>query len=114
VTQRPESDGGRYAVGPTKVVAGKVDVLPAERCKMVQQGVWHRLAVAAHGVERAAEINGVPQRYGGCDQGELAGAVLLRFDGPVAQLAEAMEADRMPLGLGLIRLSVLSPCSAIE
>ena len=42
---------------------------------MGQQSVWHRLAIAAHGVERAAEINGVPQRYRGCDQGEPAGAV---------------------------------------
>ncbi len=81
------------------VVAGEVDVLPAEWCKMGQQGVWHRLAAAAHGVERVIEINGVPQCYGGCDQGETARAVLLRFDGPIAQLAEAVEADSTRKGI---------------
>jgi hypothetical protein len=66
---------------------------------MGQQSVWHDLAIATHGVERAAEINGIPQRYGGCDQGEPARAVLQRFDGPVAQLAEAMEADSTRKGI---------------
>lgn len=65
MTQRPESVGGGYAVGIPEIVAGEVDVLPAEWCKMGQQGVWHHLATAADGAERAPEVNGVPQRYGG-------------------------------------------------
>jgi hypothetical protein len=72
---------------------------------MGQQGVWHYLAISAHGVERAAEINGVPQRYGSCDQGEPAGAVLLRFDGLVAQLAEAMKADSTRKGIPAVDAS---------
>ena len=52
--------------------------------KMRQHGVWHNLATAAHGVERAVEANGVPQHCGGDDQGEPAHATLLRLYGPVA------------------------------
>ena len=51
---------------------------------MRQHGVWHHLATAAHGVERAVEANGVPQHCGGDDQGEPAHATLLRLYGPVA------------------------------
>ena len=53
-------------------------MLPAERGEVGEQRVRHRLAAAAQGVERTAEIDGVPQRDGGGDQGEAAGAVLLR------------------------------------
>jgi hypothetical protein len=51
---------------------------------MRQHGVWHHLATAVHGVERAAEASGVPQHCGGDDQGEPAHATLLRLYGPVA------------------------------
>jgi hypothetical protein len=37
----------------SQIVAGEVDVLPAEWCKMGQQGVWHHLAIAAHGIEQS-------------------------------------------------------------
>jgi hypothetical protein len=60
---------------------------------MDQHSVRHYLVTTTYRVERAAEIDCVPQRYSGGDQGEPARAMLQRRDAPVAQLAEAMEAD---------------------
>ena len=82
-------------------------MLLAEWCEMGQQGVRHHLAMAAHGVERATELNGVPQRDGGRNRGEPARTMLLCFDGPIAQLAEAVEADstlRKHCGTTLVEL----------
>jgi hypothetical protein len=81
---------------------------------MGQQGVRHDLASAAHRIDRTTEVDGgVPQCYGGGDQGKPVRAMLLRFDGPVPQLAEPMEADsareRIP-GLALVQFrGCLSP-----
>jgi hypothetical protein len=79
-----------------------------------QQGVWHHLAMAAHGVEHATEVNGVPQRYGGRDQGEPACTMLLCFDSPVAQLAKAMEADSTRESIAGLALIELRCCLAPE
>ena len=68
-------------------------MLPAERREVGEQRVRHHLAAAAQGIERTAEVDRVPQRDGGGDQGEAAGAVLLRLGGAVAQAAEPVEAD---------------------
>lgn len=75
------------------MVAGEVDVLPAERRDVGQQGVGDVFTVAAQPVDRAAEVDRVPERGGGRDQGQPARAVLLQLDGAVAQLPEPVEAD---------------------
>jgi hypothetical protein len=62
---------------------------------MGEQRIRYDLAVAAQGVERAAEIDGIPQDDGGRDQGEAADAVRRQLGGAVAQAAEAVEAHRM-------------------
>jgi hypothetical protein len=60
-------------------------VLPAEWGEVGEQCVGHRLAVAAQGLDGAAEVDRVPERDGGGDEGEAAGAVLLQLGGTVAQ-----------------------------
>jgi len=55
----------------------RVDVLPAKRGEMGEQRVRDQVAAAAHDVQRAAEIDGVPQRDGGRDKGKSTGAMLL-------------------------------------
>ena len=84
-------------------------MLPAERHEVGKQSVRHGFATATHSVERAAEIDGVPQRDRGRDQGEPTRAVLLCLDGTVAQSAEAMEADgtgQRVSGLALVEFRV--------
>ncbi len=67
-------------------------MLPAERGQMGEQRVGHHVAEATHDIQRAAEIDGVPQHDGRRDQGEAAGAVLLGLGRTVVQPPEAMEA----------------------
>ncbi len=51
---------------------------------MGKQRVEDDLTSTAQHLRRAAEVDGVPQRDGGGDQGEAAGAVLLQLGGAVA------------------------------
>ena len=81
-------------------------MLPAERGEVGQQRVRDQVAAAPGGIQGAAEIDGVPQRDGGRDQGEAAGPVLLRLGGPVAQAPEPVEADgagKRVAGLALVQ-----------
>src|SRR5215210_1904018 len=90
--QRPEPVRAKVGVGAPEVIAGEVDVLPAERREVGEQGIWHRLAAAAQGILRATEIDGVPQGDGGRDQGQAAGTVLLGLGRAVTKAAKPMEA----------------------
>ena len=56
-------------------------MLPAERGEVGEQPVRDQVAVATRGIQRSAEIDGVPQCDGRGDQGEAAGAVLLGLAG---------------------------------
>ena len=89
-------------------------MLPAEWCEMGQQGVRHYLATTTYRVERTAEVNSVPQRYGGGNQGEPARAMLQRLDAPVAQLAEAMEANDSREGIPGLALVKFCCCLSPE
>ena len=82
--ERPEAVRAEDAAGTPEVVAGEVDVLPAERRDMGEQGVGNDLAAAAQGVQGAAEVDRVPQRDGSRDQGQAAGTVLLQLRGAIA------------------------------
>ena len=42
-------------------------MLPAERSEVGEQRVRDQVAAAPRSIQRAAEIDGVPQRDGGCD-----------------------------------------------
>ena len=67
-------------------------MLPAERGEVGQKRIWDQVAAAPCGIQRAAEIHGVPQRDGGRDQGKAAGPVLLGLGRTVVQSPEAVEA----------------------
>src|SRR5215218_211259 len=82
--ERPETIQAEDAAGAPEVVAGEVDVLPAERRDVCEQRVGYLLATAAQDIERAAEVDCVPERDGGGDEGEAAGAVLLQLGGRAA------------------------------
>src|SRR3954453_12263065 len=90
--QRPEPVQAKVGVGAPEVIAGEVDVLPAERREVSEQRIWHRLATTMQGVQRAVEIDGVPQGDGSRDQGQAAGTVLLGLGRAVTKAAKPMEA----------------------
>ena len=74
---------------------------------MGEQRVRDRLAAAAQGIQRAAEVGRVPQRDRGGDQGKAAGAVLQQLGGAVAQPAEVISQAvwlyfRFPLSLRMV------------
>jgi hypothetical protein len=60
-------------------------VLPPERGEMGEQFIRHHLATAAHNVEGAAEVDGVPQHDGRRYKGQAAGPVLLGLGSAVVQ-----------------------------
>jgi len=100
-------------------------VLPPERGEVGQQGVRDGLATLSKGIDRAAEIDRVPQRDRRRDQGEAARAVLLQFGDAVAQAVEAVEAHGpgqgvaafalVQLGRGLeAQLRLFQPVQGVE
>ncbi len=68
-------------------------MLPAERGEMGEQRVRHRIAAAAHRVERPAEINRVPQHDRRRDEGEAARPMVLGLGRAIVQPPEAVKAD---------------------
>lgn len=68
-------------------------MLPADRREVGEQQIRHRFAAMAECIQRAAEVDRVPERDGGGDQRQPAGPVLLCRGGAVAQAAEPVEAD---------------------
>ena len=101
----PEAAGAKIAVGIPQIVAGEIDVLPADWGEVGKQWVRDDFAAAAQFVERAAEIHCVPERNGGGDEREPACAILLRPCCAIAQPAEAMEANGA--GEGIARLALV-------
>jgi len=74
------------------VVAGEVDVLPAQRREMRQEmlGDIFRLT---QGRDRSFEVSGVPQDDRGDDEVQAGSAVLLVLVSAVADFAEPMNED---------------------
>ncbi len=68
---------------------------PSKRGKVREQGVGNGLAAQAQVIQRAADIDGVPERDRRRDQGEPARAMLLRLCRAVALAAEPMETNRL-------------------
>ena len=78
--------------GRPDVVAGEIDVLPAERRQMGEKVIGNVLGLAQGG-DRAVQITGVPQGDGRDEKVEAGSAVLLVFVGAVADFAETMNED---------------------
>jgi hypothetical protein len=105
--QWPEAVRTEARIRVPEIIAGEIDVLPAERGEVGEERFGHHLAAVAQRVERAVQVHAVPERDSGSDEGQPAGAVLLRLDGAIAQAAEPVEADgagERVAGLSLIQL----------
>ena len=83
--QLPEAVWTEACVGTPQIIAGQVDVQPADRDKVGKQPLRDHFVGAPHDVERMAEIHGVPQRDGSGDEGEPARTVLLASTEPPPQ-----------------------------
>jgi hypothetical protein len=80
------------------IVAGEVDVIPAERGDGRDEGIVDLLVPAQSG-DRAFEADGVPEHDGRGDQIEAAGPVALIFKRPITDLTEAVKEDRTREGV---------------
>ncbi len=69
---------------PPGVVAGQVDVLPAQRREMLQEAIVNHLTARPQRFDGAPEIDRVPQGDGSDDQIEAAGTLTLVLEAPVA------------------------------
>ena len=92
-TKQPKTVRAEAGVGIPEVIAGQVDVLPADRREMGEQRIRNRLALPAKKIKRPAEIHCVPERDGGGDEGQPTGPILPCCDSAIAQAAKAVEAD---------------------
>src|SRR5690242_9505671 len=77
-----------------QIIAGEIDVLPADGSKVGKQRVRNNFAAAAQLIQCTTEIYSVPERDSGSDKREPARTILQRFGRAIAQPAKAMEADR--------------------
>lgn len=91
--------------GIPQIIAGEIDVLPADGSKVGQQRVRNNLAAAAQLIQCTTEIHSVPEHDCGGDEREPARTILQRFGRAIAQPAKTMEADRP--GEGVARLTLV-------
>lgn len=90
--QRPELFAGFVHLAP-QIVAGKTDMLPAQRRDMCEQFVWRLDTDASQMPDGAVKIEGIPECDGCGEQGLPGGAMALVFESAVAQFAQAVEED---------------------
>jgi hypothetical protein len=81
-------------------------VLPAERRDLLEQGRIDGLGFPKQS-DGAFQVKRVPQRDGGDHQVKTAGAILLIFEGTVADLAQPIE--KYSLGEGVLASPLLRP-----
>ena len=74
------------------IVAGQVDVLPAQRREMRQE-MFGDIFRLAQGGDRSFEVSGVPQDDRGNDEVQARSAVLLVLVGAITDFAEPMNKD---------------------
>ena len=103
--KRPEAVETKIAVGIPQIVAGEIDVLPADGGEVGEQRVREDFAAALQFVERPTEIHGIPERDRGGDEREPACTVLLRLGRAISQSAEAVKAHGA--GEGVARLALI-------
>ena len=94
-----ESIRSEAGFGIPEIIAGEIDVLPADRGKVGEQRCLKNFAAATQVIERTVEIYGVPERDSGSNEGNPARTVLLRLECTIAQSAEAVEADSTGEGI---------------
>ena len=92
------------SVGSPEVISGQVVMLPSEWGKVCEQRVRHDVAAETDGIERAAEVDRVPQDDRRRDQGEAARAVSLGLGGAIVKPSEAVEADSAHQGIMALAL----------
>ena len=90
-SRRSELTCADLGAAAPQVIAGQIDVLPAERRQVLQQGVIDGMAVATHRVRCTLQINRIPQNDGRRHQVEAAGPVALLLKTAVANFAQAVE-----------------------
>src|SRR5215471_4972328 len=91
--KRPELIWPKGVVGPV-IVAGEIDVLPAEWREMRQVVGLRRHALAPQVIDRALQVHGIPQNDGGHDEIQATRTIALVFIGSVADFAETIEEHR--------------------
>src|SRR5215467_9384042 len=79
-------------VGIPQIIAGEIDVLPADGSKVGKQRVRNNFAAAAQLIQCTTEIYSVPESNRGGDEREPARTILQRFGRAIAQPAEAVKA----------------------
>ena len=83
------------------IVSCQVNVLPAERGKILEQFRVEGLPVARYGLDCPLDVHGVPERYGGGDESEATGAVALLLEAPDRRAARQSRAgSRLPCVAG--------------
>jgi len=87
---KPPEVRSERVVGPV-IVAGEIDVLPAEWREMHQVVGLRRHALAPQVIDRALQVHGIPQNDGGHDEIQATRTVALVFIGSVADFAETIE-----------------------
>jgi hypothetical protein len=87
-----EASLGYPFVGAPGVVAGQVDVFPSEWRDVLEQSGVDNLRLSKS-FDSTFQIDGIPERDGGCDQIEPAGTMTLVLEGPISYLAQAVEED---------------------
>ena len=96
--------------GAPDIIAGEIDVLPAERREMGEKVIGNVLGLAQGG-DGAFEIPCVPQDDRGDEKVEAGGAVLLVFVGAVADFAEPMNEDGA--GQAVARLALVELAAGV-
>ena len=81
---------------------------------MDHQRIRNDVAAATRGIQRATEIDGVPQHDGGRDESDAAGTVLLGLGRTVVQPAQAMEAHGAGERVAALALVQLRRCLSAE
>jgi hypothetical protein len=90
-SQRSELIRADLGAATPEVIAGQVDVLPAQRRQVLQQAAIDGLAVATQGVRRPLQTDRVPQHDSRRHQVEAAGPVALLLETAVADFAQPVE-----------------------
>ena len=89
-TERPKSALCKPGALPL-VVAGEVDVLPAERGEVLEQLRIEGLPVSSGDLDRPLYVHGVPERDCGRDESQPACAIASLLEAPIPDFAETAE-----------------------
>jgi len=89
--QRPELARADLGAAAPEVIAGQIDVLPAQRRQVLQQRLIDGMAVTAQRMRRTLQVDRVPQHNGRRHQVKAAGPVALLLKAAVTDFAQPVE-----------------------